>query len=474
MRSFPPSLTAKVKESLQTLGNVGDPKLKIAVSRAKTTVTDANYWTVETIRDKAGLGDVSIAPRRLFKNYGGPDRLYEIHIDNGEVLTSLREYPDKLKQGWQPQFSLGLGSAVAIAFDGEWELYRKVWRLRTHEVPWIFWVDSLGDLYAQLWSDETTRVLLASGVDGSKGVKAIRGWKELNQGLNDQGLVIAYVKMDGTVAYRNYCIQSDLTYIWETERTVTGFTGTAQGLGLFLTNDYRLGFTVNTSLGDIWWMVTHRTWVGMATTPDNIIAGIGTTTVEVIPIKEWDTYSDDEYLFTGIGATTIYVCEDGIIPAIISTERLSFADKKTIKINFNYPLECDLINLKANLVIQDTILQSYEIDELIEDGNSLTIKTVNEMVFTKDITVLYSAIGSYFLAFRISSTCLYDYGNLIDLKIVGIPPDLYINDFVTARTQSTITVRQVYYRYGYTGSDYLNVGLGNTTITVTKVGSNPL
>ena len=32
MRSITPSLTAKTKQSLQTLGNVGDPKLKIAVA----------------------------------------------------------------------------------------------------------------------------------------------------------------------------------------------------------------------------------------------------------------------------------------------------------------------------------------------------------------------------------------------------------------------------------------------------------
>ena len=134
MRSITPELTAKTKQSLQTLGNVGDPKLKIAVSRAKTTVTDANYWTVETIRAKEGLGDISVAPRRFNKHYGGPDRLYEIHIDSGQVSTAIREYPDKLKQGWQPQFDLGPGLSVALAFDGEWELYRDVWRYRVEQI----------------------------------------------------------------------------------------------------------------------------------------------------------------------------------------------------------------------------------------------------------------------------------------------------------------------------------------------------
>ena len=41
MRSLNPDLAAKIEQSLQTLGASGQPKLKIAVSRAKTTVTDA-------------------------------------------------------------------------------------------------------------------------------------------------------------------------------------------------------------------------------------------------------------------------------------------------------------------------------------------------------------------------------------------------------------------------------------------------
>ena len=238
MRGLSSDLMAKIQQSYQTIGNNSQPKAKITVARAKTTVTDADYWTVEKIREKSGLGDISVAPRRSKKHYGGPDRLYEIHVDNGQVKTAIREYPDKLKQGWQDQFTLGPGTDVAIAFDGEWELYRKVWRQRTHENPWIFWIDDLGVLWGQLWDDETTLVELATGV--SK-VTAIRGWKELDNGLNDQGIVVAFVKTDGTVWYRNYCIQVDLTYIWESQRQVTGFTGTATNVGLFLTNDYRLG-----------------------------------------------------------------------------------------------------------------------------------------------------------------------------------------------------------------------------------------
>ena len=48
---------------------------------------------------------------------------------------------------------MGLGSSVAIAFNGYWERYRKLWRLITEEKPWIFWVDSTGVLWRQHWDD---------------------------------------------------------------------------------------------------------------------------------------------------------------------------------------------------------------------------------------------------------------------------------------------------------------------------------
>ena len=80
--------------------------MSIQVSRAKTTVMDSTYWTVETIRTKAGLGDLSIAARRL-KPYGRPDKLYNIYVDNGIVKTATRAYPDYEEKKWQDQFSLG-------------------------------------------------------------------------------------------------------------------------------------------------------------------------------------------------------------------------------------------------------------------------------------------------------------------------------------------------------------------------------
>ena len=247
MRNVDPVLLSKLNSQHQTKANDAQPKMSVAVARARNIVMDSSYWVAETIRTGTTLGDVSLAPRRQ-KVTGPPNRIYEIHVVGGVVGTAIREYPGKFKDGWQNQFSLGTGSKVAIAFDGEWHRYRRLWRLVTHEKPWIFWVDGDSKLWAQHWDDDTTKQELATGVTY---VRAIRAWKNLNLADKDQGIVAGYIKTDGKVYYRNYCQLLDLSYTWEIERQVTEFTGTASSLNLFITNDYRMGFTVADSLDDI-------------------------------------------------------------------------------------------------------------------------------------------------------------------------------------------------------------------------------
>ena len=297
MRNVDPVLLSKLNNQHQTKANDAQPKMSVAVARARSTVMDNSYWVVETIRTGTGLGDVSLTPRRQRPN-GVPDRIFEIHVQNGVVGTATKAYPDKLKQGWQNQFSLGAGSKVGIAFDGEWVRYRDIWRLVTHEEPWIFWVDGDGNLQTQHWDDATTKVQLATGVTYCK---AIRGWKNLNIADKDQGIVIGYIKSDGLVYYRNYCQALDLTYSWEVERELTEFTGTASSLNLFITNDYRMGFTVADNLDNIYWYITDRDWAGMAIAPEFIQASVSGS-IELVEIEKLDAYNA-EYISASVGGT---------------------------------------------------------------------------------------------------------------------------------------------------------------------------
>lgn len=266
MRNLPQTIIDKLNSKYQTTYNNSNMNIDVYMTRAKNTVEDSTYWTVETIRETSGLGEISVAPRR-FRPYGPPNRIYEIHVHNGEVKTAIREYPDRLKDGWKDQFSLGAGSSVAIAFDGRWEKHRKIWRLVTDEKPWLFWVDGNNVLWRQHWDDVSTKTQLDTGVTR---VRAIRAWKNVNLPAHDQGIVVGYIKTDGTVWYRNYCQQADYSYVWEPPRQLTDFTGTAVNLNLFLSNDYRMGFVIEDSTHQVHWFVTPRNWAGMALDQDII------------------------------------------------------------------------------------------------------------------------------------------------------------------------------------------------------------
>ncbi len=293
MRSIDPVLLRKIKEQNQTIWNDANPKMSIQVSRAKDTVMDSTYWTVETIREKEGLGDLSIAARR-FKPYGPPNRLYNIYVDNGVVKTAIREYPDYKKLKWQNQFDVGVGSAVAIAFDGHWERYRKKWQLVTEENPYLFWIDGSNKLWVQLWDNVGTKYELASNVIK---VKALRCWKNINIPDVDQGIVVGYIKSDGKVYYRNYAYQSSGQFAWETERQVTEFPGTSVNLNLFITNDYRMGFIVEDSSGNIRWVITSRAWAGMAIAPEHFFIN-PSVKIDLHKVKYYSRYHAEYFKIT--------------------------------------------------------------------------------------------------------------------------------------------------------------------------------
>lgn len=470
MRNVDPVLLSKLNNQHQTKANDAQPKMSVAVARARNTVMDSTYWTVETIRTGNNLGDVSIAARRQ-KVTGPPNRIYEIHVVNGVVGTAIREYPDKLKAGWQNQFNLGAGTNVAIAFDGEWQRYRNLWRFVADDKPWIFWVDDSGVLWRQLWDDESTKDSLSTGV--SK-VKAIRGWKNTAIHYLDQGIVAVYIKTDGTVWYRNYCIQEDHTTVWEYEKQLTEFTGTAQNINLFTTNDYRMGFVIEDSLGQIHWFITPRNWGGMASPAENIATSLKDITFEVIPIEFYDTF-DNENIEASISDIKFYVCPAGIVPDVVSTERLSFSDQKTIKVIFNYDLECDLVNLKDALSLRNESYQYFTIDSVSQSGKTLTITTVEEMPFAQDVILGYNAVGTYYLAFRISSTCLYDYERPLELIVNGLPPIGYTQEnLATSIISLLFNVKQVYYSSAFNGGEQIEASITNVSFDVTKVGENPL
>ena len=75
-------LLEKINELNKKLYNNATLNMSMKVSRATPIVTDNAHWNTEEIRTKEGLGDLSVAARRILP-YGRPDKLYNIYVDNG-------------------------------------------------------------------------------------------------------------------------------------------------------------------------------------------------------------------------------------------------------------------------------------------------------------------------------------------------------------------------------------------------------
>ena len=298
MRKISPSLYRKLKNKEQTHFNNSEPKMDVAIARARSSIMDSSYFTIETIRTKDKLGDVSIGLQRL-KPYGAPSRIYEIHIDEGIAKTAIREYPDRLKEGWKNQFDIGPAISVAIAFDGRWIRNSKSrWQIATDEKPYIFYVKPNGQLFTRLWDNEE-ELLLAENV---KKVKAIRSWKSQVIGTDDHGVIAAYIKNNGKVYYRNLCEQEDGKIVWEPEREITEATGISVNLNLFITNDYRTGIIVENSQGKVKWFITSRNWAGMAIASDKILSR-NNVKVKFIETTKYKVF-EDEKITAGINIST--------------------------------------------------------------------------------------------------------------------------------------------------------------------------
>lgn len=284
MRSIPSSLLQKINEQNQTIYNNANPHMSIVVARARSSVRDSSYFMIEKIREKEGITDIAVSARRLIP-YGSPDRIYGIHIENGIAKTSIREYPDKLKEHWKYQFDVEPAKAVSICFDGRWLLNRyKRYGLKTDETPWIFWIGNDDKLYARIW-DTGEIITLAENVVK---IDTMRGWIPAQAGhTDDQGIIVGYIKTDGKVYYRNYCMQSTGTILWELEREVTQFGVDNLGIRLFRSNDFRIGFIAEKATGNMM-ALTNRNWAGMSIPAEKLTASVNCK-IEFIPIEVSDT-----------------------------------------------------------------------------------------------------------------------------------------------------------------------------------------
>lgn len=216
--------------------------------------------------DDLSMDVLDLSMRQLLES-NGPDQIWFVGLENGEFTLSHRNYDPTNKQRIEITGVYNAGKALtgACEFDGEWVLRLKEnkYTLETQDKPWIFWTNTENVLFGQIGDLESTRVTLDHDVIN---VSACKGYSSTIYKAQDQGLVVAYIKSDGTAWYRQYVFNTDKAQkIWMDAVQLDDSKWT--GIKVTRLNDYRLSFEL-TSATDNLWLITDRTYVNQAMRPE--------------------------------------------------------------------------------------------------------------------------------------------------------------------------------------------------------------
>lgn len=256
-------------------------------TRGMLFTIDGGYLAQRIIDFGTDIRDISV--RQLPSDFS-PSEVWAIGIENNEAVVRRRSYNDNTTSSYEPMFIAGEAVEAAIEFNGDWVLRPNspVYTLETDEVPYVFIVDTVGNLYVQYGGDESSRLLLDTGV--SK-ISACRGYKSYSRPEEDQGLVVAYIK-SSVVYYRAYRYDSTIgEYFWDYARGLHEL-GDAAFVNVHRLNDYRVGIVSTTPTGNLW-AISDRTYVSQASKPEYFDFEVNNDTAicSLIPAKDYSVLS---------------------------------------------------------------------------------------------------------------------------------------------------------------------------------------
>jgi len=471
MRAIPSELLERVKKKWQVPAENADPAMKVYLSRGFIN----ELFQVFTIQEGAELTDVDVTVKRTDTS-AEPAEAFALAINDGVAQVKSKPLPYDDQIPWVDRMTVALSAtAVAIEFDGYWDRDYATRRFNfvTEEYPWLFYVQG-GVLYAKYWED--AEITLATDVVK---VCAIRGWLPANgDQSNDQGLIVAYIKTDGLVYYRSYCIQVGGGKLWEVERNVAEVLTAATDLALFRTNDFRIGFLVTIG-GVVYWLLTERNYAGMSVWPEQITAAITDVSFDVLPIQYQDAFEPVEQITAGINDISLLVCRP-INPEVVSISNA--LNDYRILIKVNYPLSQDLTDptLKTKFSVKDSLNTTFAIlsTSAGADQTELYLNMVNFSSAKNDMTVTFTSGASEGVPSALTCNndgCEFDLASFATVFTASIePPKVYTDEQITASIANvTFEPKQVYYRTMHT-DEQITAGISNVSFVVTNVGGNPL
>ncbi len=330
-----------------------------------------------TKRDGTGLGKSVIAVQ---SKDGNPYMLWNLYRNGTKHLLAVCDDVLRLPTNWKVIDEIVIDAIdFSLVFDGEWIYRDGRWKLQTEDTPYIFWVTSSGVLNAQKYGDSYIQEI-ATGVTSTS---TLRAWKNTVFPERDQGMVVSYVK-NNILYYRAYCIQADgVSVTWEPEREVVYLSGFAKRASLFLLNDYRIGFSIEDTSGNIHWLITERNWAGMAIGQEHI--GVtASAQVDFIPVTYHNTYEDEHVtVAASAAASMLFGRTDNSIITLMNepTQRLDGDSEPyddwgfKIGMTVNFPTETppvvtvkDATTLSAFTLATTTMISDTEFELIIDDA----------------------------------------------------------------------------------------------------------
>lgn len=224
---------------------------------------DGGYLAMRELELGMDITDIAI---RQVDVTSGPDEIWVVGLDAGELLVRKRDYKEtNANVSFDPVATMGKSIGGAIEFNGFWEIHPSAtkYTIHTEEEPYIFVIDELGTLRAYHGTEDATPQLIDNSVTM---VKACKGFSSIDYPEQDQGLTIAYIKEDGSAWYKQLCWDVSLQdFNWLPQVRIGNDSW--DFINVSRLNDYRLSFQLSNSENNVW-MYTDRTFVAQATPPE--------------------------------------------------------------------------------------------------------------------------------------------------------------------------------------------------------------
>jgi len=281
---------------------------------------------------------------------------------------------------------------LAIEFDGVFQrlsLEDKL-TLVTEVRPWIFWVDWDYNLWGQWGEEEGTRIHLASQV---LSVTTCRGWNSIEYPEQDAGLIIAYVKMNGRIAYRYLLGTVQLQKRWEVEQILLEAGDKNNYVHVHRLNDYRIGFTVTHTEEKHRLFITNRYWVQDAVPVERTTLNNFLPTYVACGMIHINDIEEESYPIT----FRLYISEDLTNLYVFATDGYLFWLRK------------NLLESNFNRIIK---YANFEIVSISNKTNPLHIK-LDRPVSTNSVLELHTH-PRYFV-------CIHPNGS-----IIPVPPQIWL------------------------------------------------